>query len=168
MGGDVSEWERAEDLVSQVDLALWFFEALPETVYAVTGGNDEVMQLHLGFPNNGMAILDFAWDLPPGRGYNSLHVIGDRGAAYGDDHRNVSLLYGGDHPRALRVENKAAEIAAQLEAWLRSEAEAEESLISIGEILAAEEVLGAAMQSALIGQPSRLVDGVFVEEEGLE
>ncbi len=115
--GKFSEPDCREDLVAQLDLALWLFGRLPKTVYAAGQGEASVLLVHLGFSDGGMAIIDFAWRLPPGGGYYSLHLIGDNGAAYADDHRNVSLLYGGEEPQALRVDNGYSTISAMLGAF---------------------------------------------------
>lgn len=48
-----------------------------------------------------LAILDFALALPSGQSYDSLCLIGSKGAAYADDQNNTHLLYGGGHPAAL-------------------------------------------------------------------
>ena len=91
--GPMDEEARQEALLAVVDVALWFFPGPPETVYGVSRGASGADQIHLGFAGNGMALLDFAWNLPAGGDYESLHVIGDRGAAYADDHHNcVSAL----------------------------------------------------------------------------
>ena len=51
--------------------------------------SDEYLQVHLGFPNGGMALIDIATARPtPGR-YFSMHLIGSDGATYADDHRNA-------------------------------------------------------------------------------
>lgn len=111
--------QREEDLAAQLDLALWLFDRRPETVYA-TGPRKNAesdLLVHLGFPNGGMAVIDFA-RLPPGGDYYSLHLIGENGAAYADDHRNVSLLYGGGAPQALRVDSDPDAISAMLGAFV--------------------------------------------------
>ncbi len=109
---------REEDLAAQLDLALWLFDRWPETVYA-TGPRKNAesdLLVHLGFPDGGMAVIDFA-RLPPGGDYYSLHLIGENGAAYADDHRNVSLLYGGGVPQALPVDGNPDAISAMLGAF---------------------------------------------------
>ena len=111
-------------LAQDVDVVLWLMGAAPDAVYALqqTGapatsgaggsGSGRLLQLHLGFPGGGMALLDFAAALPPGDGYGALSVIGASGAAYFDDHHNTQLLYGGGRPAAVRVEERGRETAA--------------------------------------------------------
>lgn len=154
VGGSGSDFSRKEDLFVHLDVALWLYGEMPETIYAVSRASDSIMQIHMGFPKSGMAILDFAWELPVGRDYDSLHLIGDRGAAYSDDHRNVSLLYSGSDPRALKVENEEAGLATLLSQFINSENESKTSLASLTEILAANEVADAVMRSSASGQPS--------------
>jgi hypothetical protein len=69
------------------------------------------VQVHLGFPGGGMALLDFDGRLPPGDGYRSLSVIAFAGAAYADDHTNMQLVYRGGHPQAVRTEEHAGQLA---------------------------------------------------------
>ena len=109
---------QEEDLAAQLDLALWLFDRRPETVYA-TGPRKNAesdLLVHLGFPDGEMVVIDFA-RLPPGGDYYSLHLIGENGAAYADDHRNVSLLYDGGAPQALRVDGDTDAISAMLGAF---------------------------------------------------
>jgi predicted dehydrogenase len=164
-GGADPEFSLREDLLVHLDVALWLFGETPETIYAVSRESDSIMQIHLDLPKNGMAILDFAWALPAGRNYDSLHLIGDRGAAYSDDHRNVSLLYSGSDPRALRVENEEAGFAMLLSQFIGPVNESKPSLASLTDILAAKDVVDAVMRSSASGQPSSRIGNEFVEEE---
>lgn len=88
-----------ELIAGDVDLALHIFGGLPTRVYAIER-EPAYLQIHFGFENGGMAVLDFARGLPEGQGYDSLHVIGSTGAAYADDHHNTHLVYRGGEPRA--------------------------------------------------------------------
>jgi predicted dehydrogenase len=97
-------WEPAAakgGLLRDLDLVLYFVGKLPERAYAVEAG--PFVQVHLGFPGGGMALLDHFTALPPGDGYASLSVIGSTGAAYADDHHNSQLLYQGGPARAVRT-----------------------------------------------------------------
>jgi predicted dehydrogenase len=101
----------SEHVFADVDLALCLFGESPNSVYAIGRaaadppvGNTampDYLQVHIGFPAGGMAILDFTTALPSGQHYDSLSLIGSNGAAYADDHQNTHLLYGGGHPAAL-------------------------------------------------------------------
>lgn len=102
-----------EPLLRDVDTTLWLAGRRPDRVYAVGQGTDgRYVQVHLGFPGGGMALLDYDGRLPSGDGYQSLHVIASTGAAYADDHQNTQLLYRGGHPRAVRTEERAGQLAA--------------------------------------------------------
>ena len=91
----------ARVLFGDIDLAIHFFKAGPSSIYAIRRSEGAYIQVHLGFPAGGMAVLDFSSGLPEGRGYDSLSLIGSLGAAYVDDHHNTHLLYAGGNPTAL-------------------------------------------------------------------
>ena len=92
------------------DLVCWLLEMTPDTVWAIrptvaarpgTDGTPvETLQFHAGGPGPTMVLCDLAHGLPAGDEYWSLSVIGSRGAAYADDHRNRQLLFGGGTARA--------------------------------------------------------------------
>ena len=84
----VHRWRADADLLADIDLALWLVSGEPETVFAMA--RDGYRQAHLGFSGGGMVIVDHATNLPSG-GYESVTLIGSKGAAYADDHRNVNL-----------------------------------------------------------------------------
>ncbi|MFP6864924.1 MAG: hypothetical protein VCA35_03200 [Roseibacillus sp.] len=84
---------------AQVDLAHWFFGAPSEEIHFLA--RPDYLQIHLGFPNGGMALLDLATRRPGKDSYYSMHLIGSAGAAYADDHRNAHLLLGKEGSRAL-------------------------------------------------------------------
>lgn len=110
----IHRWESADDrrdfvglpptLVGDIELAAWLMGKGPDRVYAagLTTGAPFV-QVHLGYPGGGMALIDHCDHLPPGDGYHSLAVIGSAGAAYADDHQNMQLVFQGGHPRAVRT-----------------------------------------------------------------
>lgn len=106
--------ELPEPLIRDLDVTLWLAGRKPDRVFAVerkdAGGR--FVQVHLGFPHGGMALLDFDSRLPAGDGYSSLSVIAQSGAAYADDHQNTQLLYRGGNPQAIRTEERAGQLAA--------------------------------------------------------
>jgi len=106
-------------IIPAIDLVMWFFAAQPKTVYALKSptGNG-YLQLHLQFENNGMALIDDTGALPNGGDYFSLTVIGSRGAAYADDHRNINLLVNGVYPHAIRVGQGVVHIVWQLQEFV--------------------------------------------------
>lgn len=111
-------WEPAavpDALVRDLDVMLWLVGRQPDRVFAVERkpqAASRYLQLHLGFPGGGMALLDYTNHLPAGDGYHSLTVIAASGAAYADDHGNRQLLYRGGHPQAVRTEERAGQLAA--------------------------------------------------------
>ncbi len=60
--------------VDGIDLAIWLFDEMPTEVYAVSCPS--YVQVHLGFADGGMALIDDAQTLPDGDGYFSLSLIG--------------------------------------------------------------------------------------------
>ncbi len=99
-----------EPLLGDLELALWLFGKSPDVVYAIEQAADEqaaefggLVQVHLGFPGGGMALITYSNRLPAGDGYQSLSVIGSRGAAYADDHQDRQLVFAGGSPLAVRV-----------------------------------------------------------------
>jgi len=101
-----------QDLLPDVDLANWVFGSAPSEIYASTVEPEYIgieretagpgyVQIHLGYADGGMALIDRCVMLPPGSDYFSLSVFGSDGAAYADDHRNMHLLYQGGRPTAL-------------------------------------------------------------------
>ena len=94
----------ADRILPDADLACWLFGSAPETVWSLqSAANPEYIQFHLGFANDGMAMIDVAASLPSGGDYFSLTMIGGTGAAYADDHHNMNLLYSGGQPNAIRA-----------------------------------------------------------------
>ena len=83
-----------------LDSVIWYFGTTPNVVHAVAHARGT--QVHLGFPNGGMALIDQAM-VPPGDSYYSLSVICASGAVYADDHPNMQLIYQGGSPSAVRA-----------------------------------------------------------------
>lgn len=96
------ESDEIQEMVHAIDLALWFFGANPEHIHGTTSAENEVKcsLIHLGFKCGGMALLDFTNSLPSGDNYESLSLIGSKGAAYTDDHRNRNLFFNVGAPDA--------------------------------------------------------------------
>ena len=117
-GSDV----QAAALIRDLDIAQWLFGERPQSVYALA--RDDYLQVHLGFSNGGMALLDFA-RLPRGEGYESLSFIGSTGAAYADDHHNMNLCFAGGKPVALRTGQGSLENLGQLEEFVAATGGAE-------------------------------------------
>jgi predicted dehydrogenase len=107
---------QATEVWQDLDLACWLFGAQPDFVYAA--GNDDCMQIHLGFAGGGMALIDFASSLPPGDSYFSISAIGSSGAAYADDHHDMQLLFAGERPHALRTGQCDLSVLAELQEFV--------------------------------------------------
>ena len=100
-------------LLRDLDMALWLSGRLPDCVYALEHGSNEnnensaargrFLQVHLGCPGGGMALIDYDSRLPDGDGYQALSVIGSTGAAYADEHQNMQLVFRGGRPQAVRT-----------------------------------------------------------------
>jgi len=84
----VHRWKSDANLLADLDLAMWLFSAEPKAVYTL--GRPGYLQVHLGFACGGMALMIHATKLA-GCVYESVSLIGSRGAVYADDHRNVNL-----------------------------------------------------------------------------
>ncbi len=98
-------------LVRDLDLVLWLTQQFPNIVYAVqrldaqSGGNATgTIQVHLGFADGGMALVDYADCLPTGDGYQSLSAICSNGAMYADDHPNRQLAFRGGCAQAVPMD----------------------------------------------------------------
>ena len=115
----------AAGVLQDIDLALWMFGQLPTSVYAV-GQADGYLQIHLGFANDGMALIDYSNNLPSGGDYFSLTLIGSTGAAYADDHHNMNLVYAGGDPSAIRTSLGKVHLLAMLEEFTTSITESRE------------------------------------------
>src|SRR5262249_15903656 len=115
--GDPHGWDQIRDrnkgelrsrIFQQLDLALWMFPQPPMEVFAVgrAPGSAELwaeyLQIHLGFPGDGMALLSISRTLPPGDDYQNVSLVGSTGAAYADDHHQTQLLFRGDHPAGMK------------------------------------------------------------------
>ena len=148
---DLSPAERCRALsVPCLDLANWLFAALPESVYARAAAPG-YLQIHLGFRDGGMALIDLSDDLPPGDGYRSVTVIGSAGAGYADDHHNRNLLFGGGDAAARAPGEGHLDLAAELEEFAAAGAGRRAPAVTGAEAAAALQVAAAAAASAASG-----------------
>jgi len=150
-------------LIREIDLACWLFGRGPSQVFAVGRRHAsapvddwDYVQLHLGFPDGGMAILDYSRTLPQGDSYFSLSMIGLAGAAYADDHHNTQLLFGGGHPSALLTGHRHKALLSQLQEFIDSVAQNRDPSIAGADGLAAMQVSEAAAESIALGQAVNL------------
>jgi predicted dehydrogenase len=140
-------------LADAVDLAAWLFDARPECVYATArpgeaAGLPDYIQVHLGFPGGGMALIDRADTLPAGaRPYFAATLIGSRGAAYADDHHNMNLLCGRGCPRSLLTGQGCGHLITRLQEFVDAIRERREPGATGADGCAALEVAEAAARS---------------------
>ncbi|MCH2609402.1 MAG: hypothetical protein MKZ92_12805 [Pedosphaera sp.] len=139
----------AERILPDADLACWLFGSAPETVWSLqSAANPEYIQFHLGFANDGMAMIDVAASLPSGGDYFSLTMIGGTGAAYADDHHNMNLLYSGGQPNAIRASQGRADLVGQLQEFVDAISEQRAPSVTVADTTRAVEVLDQVLESA--------------------
>lgn len=139
----------AERMLPDADLACWLFGGAPETVWSLqSAANPGYIQFHLGFANDGMAMIDVAASLPSGGDYFSLTMIGGTGAAYADDHHNMNLLYSGGQPNALRASQGRADLVGQLQEFVDAIGEQRKPSVTPADTARAMEVVGQVLKSA--------------------
>ena len=68
------ETDGLQEMVHSIDLALWFFDDVPEHIHGTASIENGVkcLLIHLGFKCGGMALIDFTNSLPDGDNYESL------------------------------------------------------------------------------------------------
>jgi predicted dehydrogenase len=150
----IHHWSSGGDPRSElavIDLALWCFGRLPREVYAVErrgpSGEMDYRQLHLGFGEGGMALIDVATSLPDANDYWSMSVIASTGAAYADDHHNMQLQFRGATPQALRTSQGVRALLAELQEFVKAIESDRAPSISAADVLAAWKVAQAAQAS---------------------
>jgi predicted dehydrogenase len=144
-----------ERILPDADLACWMFGGAPEKVWTLQpAANPDYIQFHLGFANDGMAMIDVAGSLPAGGDYFSLSMIGSTGAAYADDHHNMNLLYSGGQPSALRASQGRADLAGQLQEFVDAIGEQRPAAVTLEDatrtIAVTEQIIESANSSQVI------------------
>ncbi len=164
-GAEVDGGTVISQVVRELDVASWLFGSPPTSVYATgrkhgSAGlpNHDYVQVHLGFPDDGMALIDYSAALPSGDGYSSLSVIGSTGAAYSDDHQNMNLLYRGGAPQAIDTGYGAQHVLAQLQAFVDAIAEERDPPVTGADGIAALQV-AEAVQASIDSGRSATMDG---------
>ena len=146
-----------ERILPDTDLACWMFGGAPEKVWTLqSAANPDYIQFHLGFANDGMAMIDIADSLPAGDGYFSLSMIGGTGAAYADDHHNMNLLYSGGQPNALRTNQGHADLTGQLQEFVDAISEEREAAVTLADTSRAAAVAAQVIESA---QTKQVIEG---------
>ena len=158
-------------IIRDIDLANWMFEGVPTEVYALRRGQSQAdqnwldyVQVHLGFPEGGMALIDYSQTLPKGTVYFSLSMIAATGAAYADDQHNMNLLYRKDTPSApLALETGWGQghVLAQLQEFIDAIEEDREPAISGSDARAAALVVEAVVESMSSGRASQRSGGRY-------
>jgi predicted dehydrogenase len=169
--GKSDDARLAETLVARIirelDLAVWLFDERPTSIYGLgrhqTGGAvPDYVQLHLGFPRGGMALVDRFDALPvDSTPYFSLTLIGSTGAAYADDHHNMNLLYREGSPTALLAGQGDSHMAAQLQTFVDGVRQQQEVPMEGAQGRLAVEIADAAVKSLAARQPAHLVGGRY-------
>jgi predicted dehydrogenase len=151
-GASVEVAGLPEPLLRDIDVALWLAGARPDRVFALQQKTEggRYVQVHLGFPSGGMALLDFDSGLPAGESYHALSVIAQSGAAYADDHQNAQLLYRGGSVQAVRTDERAGQLAALAQEFVN--ALKEDRVLAEGAWKDVFAVAGAVERSIASGQ----------------
>jgi predicted dehydrogenase len=107
-------------LLRDLDMVQWLIAQPPDRVFALErpAAAGRTVQVHLGFPGGGMALVDYTSGLPDGNGYRSLSVIGAAGAAHADDHQNMQIVYRGGAPQAVRTAEGVRHFTALVQEFL--------------------------------------------------
>ncbi len=151
-------------LLPDIDLTNWIFGPLPNEVYATghaVAASCGYVQVHLGYANGGMALVDRSTMLPPGSDYFSLSVVGSNGAAYADDHHNMHLQYRGGRPTALPGGQGSLHHVAELQAFVDAIEMGCPPAITDSDGHKAVEVARAAERSLQSGRVMRLNGGCY-------
>lgn len=164
-------WEHAPDqiasaqdrILSEIDIANWIFKTRPTTIYAVSHdvSDRSYLQIHFGFPGDGMAIIDYSRCLPEDGSYYSLSLIGSNGAAYADDHQNMQLLYVGRDPIALKTEQNLDHLCAQVQEFTDSISTKRTPSVTVDDACTSIQVADAVIRSADLKQVATRTDNHY-------
>jgi predicted dehydrogenase len=146
-------------MLPQLDLACWLVGLPPTVLFAQSRQSDtsetralDYLQVHLGFAEDRMAIIDCSTSLTGGNPYSSLSVIGSSGAAYADDHRNMQLQFGGEKVQAIPTTQGDLALLAILHEYLAAKSESRLPACGEANWKRASKLLTAAEESLRIGQ----------------
>ena len=102
-----------------IDLILWLFPSNLKKLFMMRSSiSSNCYQLHLVFDNEGMAILDNVQINNKKQSYFSLTVIGQNGATYADDHRNMNLFFNEKNLNAIKVNQGILDLSNQIEQFI--------------------------------------------------
>ena len=118
-------------LMADLDLARWMFGQDPAAIYVVR--RTTYVQVHLGFENDGMAMIAHATGRPANTHYDSLTLIGSSGAAYADDHHNMNLHFTEKAPTAIKVSQGNTHTIGMVSEFLTAIAESRPPFVTLEE-----------------------------------
>jgi predicted dehydrogenase len=165
----VHRWQSSltpTPLTWDIDVATWLMGTTPNLVYAVELPDDDrdpfadgMLQLHLGFPGGGMALIDRADRLRSSDGYQALSLIGSTGAAYADDHQNMQLMFErAGHPRAVLVDDSKLYMVALVQTFVSDVQAARDLSASLSTWRGVQTIEDAARRSIASRQAIRMAD----------
>ena len=159
----VQDSDTPVSMLRDMDTAVWLIGQAPSLVFAVEPTNGDggaavsrSTHVHLGFSGGGMALIDHSNDLPPGDGYQSLSLIGSKGAAHADDHQNSQLLFRGGHPQAVRVEERGRQYLSLVQHFVSALAAGRDLSPSVSSWCTVMAVAQAAGKAAACGRAVHL------------
>ena len=135
-----------DEQIAAIDLALCIFGSMPDAKHHAESAGNRLF--HLGFPGGGMAMIDFCSTPEKGENYHSLCLIGSRGAAYADDHRDRNLIFTGGVANAELPGGRNAFIQPMLEDFLAGVISGQAPESANNDYLAAQKIVEAAGDTA--------------------
>ena len=147
-------------VIADLDLANYFFSAKPVTLYAA-GRREDYIQVHLEYPEGGMALIDYSLALAGVSSYFSVSMVGSAGAVYGDDHQNVNLLLRGGETIGMNTGYGHGHLVSHLLDFAGFVEENHEPAVREDDNREAVRAAGAAMESLQAGLAVRLEGGRY-------
>jgi myo-inositol 2-dehydrogenase / D-chiro-inositol 1-dehydrogenase len=152
-------------ILQQLDLALWMYPQPPKEVFASTRGRHasadqwpDYLQIHLGFPNGGMALISLSRNMPVGDDYQTVSLICSTGAAYADDHLQKHLIFRGDRPQAVQRDEIVPTLVNQLKDFAEAVASKRSPMIAADGMYAAMKLTDAIWTSLIESRPVSLME----------
>ncbi len=145
------------DLTAEIDLACWLFGESPSVVFAQQqtagdAGSIGSVQVHLGFPKGGMALIDVVHGLPSAVEYATRSVIGASGAAYADAHHDMQLTFQGGATRAVGIDWQHSHLLPQIQEFVDALAAGRQPTASPAAARLALQVAAAVAESIETGE----------------
>lgn len=159
--------EFCSRIMQQLDLALWMFPQPPTEVFASTRDRPgdsslwpDYLQIHLGFPNGGMALISISRTMPAGDDYQTVSLICSTGAAYADDHLQKHLVFRGEHPLAVQRDEIVPTLVNQLKDFAEAVNSQRNPKIAATEMQSAMKLTDAVWKSLTTSQPVSLTEAL--------